>query len=343
MMGVFGRPALKWTPIPHMMDWVEWLKEERSESYSLTARSSMARFAQYCNHAGITHPDEIERRHLVRYQDWLREQKNHVNEPLAPSYQSGLLRMLRLWLEWLVDRGVLEESPWRDLVLYNPKSRPVVLTMDEIMQLFDQHRQQAFTMSPFYYHRREALLVALYGWGLRLDELTALTVGNLDVRQETIRMRNAHGDIKSLPYTPEIKQTMQRWLAARASKAMPGEDALFIDRSGRRVTADMVRKTIHELGHRAGLTVGPRRLRATFGYQLLEANVDPEKVADLMGNVDRWQNAHRLRNASHKEKELIAAHEEVMGPVLREVLNVRPRRRADPPQRPDRAVGDSME
>jgi len=318
--------ALPWNPLPHMEEWLDNLAaEEVSLGYIKPAKVGLAHFATFCAGENISHPDEITRHHILRFQTYLTTITKQSGEPLSLGYRRQLLKYVRNWINWL--RGVdhIETNPWVRIKVGRVDKKPKPLEDDEIALLFSTHKQQAFSITPFYYHRREAMLVLLYGWGLRLHELQSLTVAAMDMRLDYVTVRNksrqgSANSTKVLPYGEELKHVVERWLRLRATKATVGEDALFIDSTGRPLGAHMMRKIITDLGRRAGVPINPHRLRDSFGTTMLDNDVPVEQIMKMMGHTQRSQTLAYARVNDHKIK---ASHDQVVNPLINKLLGGR--------------------
>jgi integrase/recombinase XerD len=306
-----------------MEEWLENLEaEEVTEGYIKPAKVGLAHFATFCATQNIQHPDEITRQHILRFQTYLTKITKQDGEPFSLSYRKQLQKYVRNWINWLYEVEHIDKNPWVRIKVGKVDKQPKPLEDDEIALLFDTHKQQAFSIKPFYYHRRETMLVLLYGWGLRLHELQSLTVTAMDMRLDYVTVRNksrrgSANSTKAMPYGDELKAVVQRWLRVRATKAIVGEDALFIDQNGAPLSAHSMRKIITDLGRRAGISINPHRLRDTFGTTMLDHDVPVERIMKLMGHTQRSQTLAYSRVNDHKLKE---SHDQVVTPLIHKLL-----------------------
>lgn len=318
---------LPWEPLPHMQEFLDNLWAlGKNENYVRGVQIALAYFGQFSKGEGLKHPDEIQRHHLLRFQVYMGEQTNRspvrVGQPLSLAYRLQLLKYIRSWVNWLVALGYVTHDPWVNIPINRPKKLPRPLDDDEIHQLFDAHTKQAFSVSPFYYHRREVILVLLYGWGLRLHELAALTKTGMDVRQDyvtSINKRSNMGtnDRKVLPYSSEMKRTVEKWMVWRAKHAVPHIDALLITKYGEPLSTNSIYKIIVELGERAGVSINPHRLRDSFATTMLDNDVEVERVMLMMGHTKREQTMAYAKVNDHRLK---SSHDQAMDPVLKKLL-----------------------
>lgn len=279
-LGVFGQPARTTPLLPYCDEYLLNLEVDgRKKDYIRMVRAGLSYFSEFAAYDGFTHPGEVKREHLLRFQAWLNSKK------MAVSYRQQILKYVRGWFNWLVATRYLPTNEWYAIKIGHIKKQPNPLEDEEIEALFQAHKQQAFSMSPFFWHRREVILALLYGWGLRIHELASLNVTQMDLRLEWVVTINKGGGQKTLPYAQALKDAVQRWLRHRARYAKVGEDALLVDQDGKRLSIQMIRQIVTQLGERSGVPVHPHRLRDTCGTNLLDDNVPIERVAKILGHA----------------------------------------------------------
>lgn len=311
--GRWSNPAVPWYPLPYMDEYIEELTAMlRTDGYIRKVRLGLAHFAQFCHADGISHPDELTRTHILRYQAKINRQ------PWTQSYRQQLMRYVRSWINWMLEVGYLIDDPWQHIKIGRVRKTPNPLSDEEVSMLFEAHRHQALSTPPFNFHRREVILVLLYAWGLRLHELLALNVANMDLRLEYVTAINKGSSTKTLPYPQSMKTVIQRYLPLRARHAAIGEDALLIDQKGQRLSHDLAYRTVTHLGQKAGITIHPHQLRDTCGTHLLNSDVEVERVQQILGHSNIGQTLAYSKVHNHKVKE---AHDRAMSPRLDELLS----------------------
>lgn len=316
--------ALPWNPLPHMEEFLDNHRAggETTEAYIKAAKLGLSHYATFLATQNVQHPDEIERHHILRFQAHLMTlTSSQSGKPLTLAYRQQLMKYVRTWTYWCMELGYITGNPWVRIKVGTQTKKPKPLEDEEINALFEAHTRTAFVLAPFYYHRRETILTLLYGWGLRIHELQALTVAQMDMRQNYVTCRNKGGGEKVLPYAEEIKAIVIRWLNHRSGKAMSINDSLLIDTYGRQMSIPAIRKVITDLGDRAGVPINPHRLRDSFGTKLLESDVPVERIMKMMGHTQRAQTLAYARVNDHTLK---SSHDAVMAPLLRRLTNAQP-------------------
>jgi type 1 fimbriae regulatory protein FimB len=307
--GAFRTTRKTFTPMPFMEDYLLEMEVNGSApDYIRKIRVALSYFADFCKEAKVEHPEEIARPTILRFQAWLGQQK------LAKSTQQQQMKYLRGWVNWLYEaRMVTGGNPWHAIRVGRSEKKPDPLSDAEVEALFAAHRQGAFSVPPFLFHRRETILVLLFAWGLRIHELHALTVTGMDTRLDFVQCRNKGGGTKTLPYEDGMKQVINRWLRWRANYARAGIDALLIDQRGNPISIGYIRDIIVNLGRQAGYDIHPHQLRDTCATTLLNNDVALERVAQIMGHTNLRQTLAytRINNES-----VARDHSRVMTPTL---------------------------
>lgn len=133
-----------------------------------------------------------------------------------------------------------------------------------------------------------AMLELLYATAVRVGELTALDVDDVDLGERTARVLGKGGRERVVPFGSPAERAVQAWLGhGRALLAGPGSGpALFLGRRGRRIDARQVRTVVHTATGGAGLAdLAPHGLRHSAATHLLEGGADLRTVQELLGHA----------------------------------------------------------
>lgn len=137
--------------------------------------------------------------------------------------------------------------------------------------------------------RRDTAIVmlALYA-GLRLAELADLDVDDVavSVRKGQVVVRSGKGDVmRQVPLNLQAREAVQAWLGERAVCRPEVETAaLFVSRSGRRLSTRAIDLVVRRLGQEADLELSAHVLRHTCLTRLVRGGVDLVTVAELAGH-----------------------------------------------------------
>ncbi|GAA4352521.1 tyrosine recombinase XerC [Variovorax defluvii] len=262
-----------------------------------------------------------------------RVQTAHVRRWMAQLHSAGresrgialVLSCWRSFYRWLGHEGLVGSNPVQDV--HAPKAGrplPKALAVDQAVQLADWHDEQA---DPWTEARDRAIVELLYGCGLRVGELTGLDLrasGNargwvdLDAKEASVLGKGSKRRI--VPVGTKAAEALAAWIAVRDQcPALPAAllrdpsaaAALFIGRSGTRLSAQSVWRQLRGRGLKAGLDapVHPHMLRHSFASHVLQSSSDLRAVQELLGhaNISTTQIYTRL-DFQHLAQAYDAAH-----------------------------------
>lgn len=160
-----------------------------------------------------------------------------------------------------------------------PKSSPRAITEEE--------QRRLLRMADRISARDRAIVVLLLYTGLRLAELVALDLADvrLSARKGLVVVRSGKGDAyREVPLNALVRQVLEEWLVERKARAAHGERALFIGRSGRRLSKRSVDDVVRGVGKDAGVSLSAHVLRHTFLTRMVRQGSDLVLVAELAGH-----------------------------------------------------------
>ena len=176
------------------------------------------------------------------------------------------------------------EAPWQEGALVRariPQRLPVVLSPEEVALFFDYVPSL----------RYRAALMTAYGTGLRVSEVVALKVSDIDSQRMLLRVEQGKGQKDRYTLLPErlLKVLRLWWRAAR-----PDEWLFPSWRIGRHMSAESLQLACREAAARAGLAkrVTVHTLRHSFATHLLEQGSDIRVIQALLGHSNIQTTAH---------------------------------------------------
>jgi integrase/recombinase XerC/integrase/recombinase XerD len=202
----------------------------------------------------------------------------------APATVARRLAATRAFFRSLREHGHINQNP-ADLVP-SPKRAsklPTVLRPEEAARLLD--RIPATTPLEV---RDRALFELAYACGLRAEEIVSLDVGALDFDAEHIRVEGKGGKTRVVPVGEAAQAAVARYLERARPRLLvePEEPALFLSRSGRRLSTSDVRRRLQNWTRKIGLPggVSPHALRHSFATHLLEGGADLRAIQEMLGH-----------------------------------------------------------
>jgi integrase/recombinase XerC/integrase/recombinase XerD len=178
---------------------------------------------------------------------------------------------------------------------------PAVLAPDTVSTLLD--RIPASTPLEL---RDRALFEIAYASGLRAEELVSLDLSSVDFDAEELRVEGKGAKTRFVPAGEPALRALARYLErARAALARgDGENALFLSKSGRRLSTSDIRRRLSVWARHAAVqgAVHPHALRHSFATHLLEGGADLRTIQELLGHasVSTTQTYTRVESARLK-------------------------------------------
>ena len=203
--------------------------------------------------------------------------------PAAPTSLRRRLSAVRTFCHWLVREGELGHNPAIDVRTPKPaRHLPAVLDTDLVGRLLDIPGDAPDVL------RDRAILELFYSSGLRLAELCALDLGDVDLHDAQVRVTGKGAKTRIVPVGRFARAAIQAWLAVRGSLAQAGEAALFVGARGARRCARAVQGRVSYWAQRQGIGrhVHPHMLRHSFATHVLESSGDLRAVQELLGHAD---------------------------------------------------------
>ncbi len=240
-------------------------------------------------------------RDLEQFSDWLQrrglEDLPHMTSSTVQSYAAWLegrgkspatvtrcLASVRCLCRWLCKNGIRADNPAEGIKTKKvEKKLPCILTSQEVERLLAQ--PQCVDAKGW---RDHAMLELLYATGIRVSELISLNVKDVKLSTAVIHCASRN-KVRVIPVYPEAVKALRDYLRrVRPSMAAPGEEALFVNVSGTRMTRQGFWKIIKSYQIKAGIEteITPHTLRHSFAAHLLENGADIQAVQEMLGHAE---------------------------------------------------------
>jgi integrase/recombinase XerC len=195
----------------------------------------------------------------------------------------------RVFTAWLTRTGRADADHGASLA--SPKARrtlPPVLRADEAAELVGRAAREADDGSPVGL-RDAAMLELLYATGIRVGELVALDVDDVDRERNLVRVFGKGRKERSVPFGHPAARAVDRWVGSgRPALVAEGAGAaLFVGTRGGRIDQRAVRTLVHRrIAEVPGAPdIGPHGLRHTAATHLLEGGADLRAVQEMLGHA----------------------------------------------------------
>lgn len=203
----------------------------------------------------------------------------------SPATTARKIASAKSFFKFLANSGRIKENPAKNLV--SPKVNkqiPKLLSALEYRRLLSEPAKLDTPEAK----RDIVMLELLYATGLRVGELVALVVNNIDLEQSCIYLthRNTRRRV-TIDY--DTSQKLKNYLGNDRLDLLYNdeEDALFLNRRGGRLTRQGFWQIIKNYSARAGLDtkVTPHTLRHSFAARKLQSGMDLQSVQKALGHA----------------------------------------------------------
>jgi len=260
----------------------------KEKGYSINTvvayRNDLGQFCSYLQGLNVASWDAVTPQHLARYVDTLRNDHQYASATVARKVAAA-----KSFFRDLVDTGVLAQDPSEKLD--SPKVRkylPASISEEEVERLL----RAPFDNNTAHGRRDCALLEVLYATGMRVSEVVALNVCDVDIEGGSVHCLSEGGRYREreIPIYPRAVEALERYL--REGRVVlvhdESEPALFVNHRGHRLTRQglwlIIKKYVNESGITADVT--PHTLRHSFATHLLNGGADVRQVQGLLGHAN---------------------------------------------------------
>jgi integrase/recombinase XerC len=206
---------------------------------------------------------------------------------MARSYVRLTFAALRSFYKYLVEREGFRDNPLREVQLPKmEKSLPVVLSVGQVDELLTAPKKtERQNQAPAWAAARDVAMMELfYSSGLRLSELVALNVADVDTFSETVRVIGKGRKERMVPVGELALKAIQQYRFEAGVQSGP----LFISKLRKRMSSRsiwlMLKKHLSETSIQ--LRVSPHKLRHSFATHLLDNGADLRSVQTLLGHAN---------------------------------------------------------
>jgi integrase/recombinase XerC len=210
-----------------------------------------------------------------------------MKENMARSYVRLTFAALRSFYKYLVEREGFRNNPLREVQLPKmEKKLPIVLSVSQVDELLTtpgrvERQGQAQTWAAA---RDAAMMELFYSSGLRLSELAALNVADVDTFSETVRVLGKGRKERIVPVGQVALKAIQQYRLEANVQSGP----MFLSKLRKRISTRsiwlMLKKHLSQTSIQ--LRISPHKLRHSFATHLLDNGADLRSVQTLLGHVN---------------------------------------------------------
>ena len=206
-------------------------------------------------------------------------------EGRKPSTISRSIASMKAFFGYLQKKNYVNQNPAEGLKAPKiEKKMPAILTTEETVKLLEQ-----LSGSSPKELRDKAMLELLYATGIRVSELIALKLSDINISMEYLTCRDAHRE-RIIPFGGIAREAIENYLDLGRPKLIKDEscDLLFTNCSGGEMSRQGFWKIIKCCGKKAGITseITPHTLRHSFAAHLVSNGADLKSVQEMLGHSD---------------------------------------------------------
>ncbi|MFZ2451719.1 MAG: tyrosine recombinase XerC [Methylovulum miyakonense] len=234
--------------------------------------------------------------HLKRYcaskaiADWRDVQAADIRAHIASRHRQGIgskslqreLSAIRSFYHYLMQNKHTDSNPAQHVKApKQARKLPKTLDVDQVKGLLEAGTSSVLEI------RDLAMFELFYSSGLRLSELSALDLADLDLAGQSLKVRSGKGGKdRLLPIGSKAVTAINNWLPHRSGQAKASDTALFISSRGSRLGQRNIELRLKLWCQKKGVAeaVHPHMLRHSFASHLLEASQDLRGVQELLGH-----------------------------------------------------------
>lgn len=269
----------------HGARFLDYLIVERGLSdHSLAAyRRDLRLYQTFLGQQPVADVAEVDADLLRRFVPWLRGTPNANGRAYAPRSIARTLAAVRGFHRFLVAEGLAAADPSTQITTPRlPRSLPRALSTEQVERLL-----AAPTGDDPAVLRDRALLELLYSAGLRISELVALDVDDVDLTLRTVRCLGKGRKERIVPFGRPAARALDALLVRGRAGLHASGPWLLCNQRGGRLTRQGAWKIVKAYADRAdlGALVSPHTLRHSFATHLLDGGADVRVVQELLGHA----------------------------------------------------------
>jgi integrase/recombinase XerD len=262
-------------------DFVRYLHEVKktSENTELSYERDLRKMKKYLEEKDVFEVERMTEEHLVSY---IRELTESGRKPATISRS---IASIKAYFNYLLQRGMISKDVSCQLKApHIDKKLPGVLSAEETIRLLEQPNGN--TPKEL---RDKAMLELLYATGIRVSELIALKLSDVNLTMDYIICTDAHKE-RIIPFGEVARRAVHEYLEKGRIKLISDENSeiLFTNCSGQAMSRQGFWKLIKYYGNKAEIEadITPHTLRHSFAAHLVNNGADLKAVQEMLGHSD---------------------------------------------------------
>jgi integrase/recombinase XerD len=258
--------------------WIEYfLKDRKSQSMAKGTlyfyKKKLELLVKFCDTQAVTRLSQIDPNFIRNYMLWLQERGNNIGG------QHQCYRTLKTLLYfWMNEVEPDYKNPFTKTKPPKLANEPLIpVTLDDVKSLLDTCKAGTFIGE-----RNKSLVLCLLETGIRANELLSIDLDDISLLGEILIKQAKGGKFRTVFLGKKTRQALRKYLKLRDDSSQ----ALFVNKSGERLTYFGLREIIRRMSKQAGINKPPslHSFRRAFCLNQLQNNVPETTIARLMGH-----------------------------------------------------------
>ncbi|NMC27044.1 MAG: site-specific tyrosine recombinase XerD [Syntrophomonadaceae bacterium] len=267
----------------HIASFMDYIHFEKGLSANTQAayKRDLCKFRDYLRrNFQVDDWEEVNKKHILAFLAGEMDKKA-ANASVARTFSS-----IKALYKFLVAEEYITLNPAADLETPKIKRKlPHVLSIEEV----DKLMEQPDVLMPLGLRDR-AMLELMYGTGIRVSELLALQLEDLNTMAGFLRCVGKGRKERIIPVNRTSIMWVERYLARARNQILKGrhDRTMFLNVRGRRLSRQGFFKILANYGEKADIEkeLSPHTLRHSFATHLLENGADLRAVQEMLGHSD---------------------------------------------------------
>lgn len=253
-----------------------YLEYQKNYSYhTLRAyETDITQFISFLKNRRIRSFREVKYRDFLDFISHLKEKGIYTEKSISRKVAS-----IKAFFKFLASRRFISNNP--ALLLYTPKvpeKLPSFLSEEEVVKIIETPKGRSWQVL-----RDRAILELLYSTGIRVGELISLTMKDINLLEENVKVKGKGKKERIVPVGGPAMKALTEYIEA---KPQGKTEKIFLNRYSKALTERSVERLVDKYTKRAGVVkkVTPHTFRHSFATHMLERGADLRTVQELLGH-----------------------------------------------------------
>lgn len=255
---------------------LEYLEHQKDYSnHTVKAyHTDISQFISFLKKKKIKTFSEVNYRVLLDFISSLKAETGYTEKSISRKVAS-----IKAFFKFLSSRKFIKSNP--ALLLYTPKvpeKLPSFLSEKEVIKILETPKGKSLQVL-----RDRAILELLYSTGIRVGELVSLTMKDINLLEETVKVKGKGKKERIVPVGSPAMKALTEYFEVRVSR---NTDRVFLNKYGKPLTERSIERIVEKYAKKAGIgkKVTPHTFRHSFATHMLERGADLRTVQELLGH-----------------------------------------------------------